>query len=173
MLDEIDVDGGTGEVMEGATLTQARTMLRSNELAVEAERRSKAVLESQELQLVADLHAKEAALTVAIEDVRPRLVRGSADRLPFPDAAFDVVLCVNTIHNLPLDRCKQAIRELERVKKPGGHGYLQVDSWLNEQQHQDFLNWQLTAQTYFAPEEWRTLFAGCGYSGDYYWTLAE
>jgi membrane fusion protein (multidrug efflux system) len=48
-----------------ADLTQARTLLRSNELAVEAERRSKAVLESQELQLAADLHAKEAALTVA------------------------------------------------------------------------------------------------------------
>jgi len=40
-------------------------MLRSNELGVEAERRSKAVLESQELQLVADLHAREAALAVA------------------------------------------------------------------------------------------------------------
>ena len=48
-----------------ADLTQARTVLRSNELGVEAERRSKAVLESQELQLVADLHAKEAALAVA------------------------------------------------------------------------------------------------------------
>ena len=48
-----------------ADLTQARTLLRSNELAVEAERRSKAVLESQALQLVADLHAKEAALAVA------------------------------------------------------------------------------------------------------------
>ena len=50
---------------ERRTSTQARTLLRSNELAVEAERRSKAVLESQELQLVADLHAKEAALAVA------------------------------------------------------------------------------------------------------------
>ena len=48
-----------------ADLTQARTLLRSNELAAVAERRSKVVLESQELQLVADLHAKEAALAVA------------------------------------------------------------------------------------------------------------
>jgi membrane fusion protein (multidrug efflux system) len=48
-----------------AELTQARTMLRSNELAAEAERRSKAVLQSQEMQLVADLHAKEAGLAVA------------------------------------------------------------------------------------------------------------
>jgi len=47
-----------------ADLVQAQTGLRSNEAAAEAERRSKAVLESQDLQLVADLHAKEAALEV-------------------------------------------------------------------------------------------------------------
>jgi membrane fusion protein (multidrug efflux system) len=48
-----------------ADLAQAKTTLRSNEIGVEAELRSKAVLESQEPQLVADLHAKEAGLTVA------------------------------------------------------------------------------------------------------------
>lgn len=48
-----------------ADLAEARTLLRSNEAATEAERRGKAVLESQDLQLVADLHAKEAALEVA------------------------------------------------------------------------------------------------------------
>ena len=48
-----------------ADLAQARTGLRSNELAAEAERRSKAVLEAQDSQLVADLHAKQAALEVA------------------------------------------------------------------------------------------------------------
>ena len=48
-----------------ADLAQARTMLRSNEFSAEAERRSKSVLLSQDTQLVADLHAKEAALVVA------------------------------------------------------------------------------------------------------------
>jgi len=48
-----------------ADLEQAKTMLRSNEDAAEAERRTKAVLESQDLQLVADQHAKEAALNAA------------------------------------------------------------------------------------------------------------
>src|SRR5580704_3439089 len=48
-----------------ADLAQAKTLLRSNELAAEAERRSKNVLESQDAQLVADLHAKQAALTAA------------------------------------------------------------------------------------------------------------
>ncbi|HXM13583.1 MAG TPA: HlyD family secretion protein [Terriglobales bacterium] len=44
-----------------ADLEEAKTMLRSNEDSAEAERRTKAVLESQDLQLIADLHAKEAA----------------------------------------------------------------------------------------------------------------
>ena len=46
-----------------ADLNQARTMLRSSELAAEAERRSKDVLESQKTQLQADLRAKQANLT--------------------------------------------------------------------------------------------------------------
>ena len=45
-----------------ADLNQAQTMLRSSELAAEAERRSKVVLESQETQLQANLRAKQANL---------------------------------------------------------------------------------------------------------------
>src|SRR5712664_3656162 len=45
-----------------ADLNQAQAMLRSSELAAEAERRSKSVLESQEMQLQADLRAKQANL---------------------------------------------------------------------------------------------------------------
>jgi membrane fusion protein (multidrug efflux system) len=45
-----------------ADLNQAHTMLRSSELAAEAERGGKAVLESQDSQLQADLHAKQANL---------------------------------------------------------------------------------------------------------------
>jgi membrane fusion protein, multidrug efflux system len=48
-----------------ADLDQAKTGLHASEAAVLAERREKAVLESQEHLLEADLHAKEAALAVA------------------------------------------------------------------------------------------------------------
>ena len=48
-----------------ADLEQARTLLRSSEAAAEAERRQKIVLESQEVQLIADQRAKEASLAVA------------------------------------------------------------------------------------------------------------
>ena len=48
-----------------ADLEQAKAALSSNQSGVDAERRGLDVLGSQELQLIADLHAKEAALTVA------------------------------------------------------------------------------------------------------------
>ncbi|HVO61296.1 MAG TPA: HlyD family secretion protein [Terriglobales bacterium] len=48
-----------------ADLEQARTLLRSNELAAEAERRQKIVLQSQEMQLLADERARAANLVVA------------------------------------------------------------------------------------------------------------
>jgi membrane fusion protein, multidrug efflux system len=48
-----------------AKLEEAKTALRSNQIAVEAQRRSKTVLESQQQQLIADLHAKEASLAAA------------------------------------------------------------------------------------------------------------
>jgi len=62
-----------------ADLDQANALLHSSELAVEAERRAKAVLESQEGQLVADLHAKEAALTVAQVDLGYTKIFAPAD----------------------------------------------------------------------------------------------
>ncbi|HUO61539.1 MAG TPA: TolC family protein [Candidatus Acidoferrales bacterium] len=48
-----------------ADLSKATTSLRSSDLTVETERRQKNVLQSQELQLAADLRAKEAGLVAA------------------------------------------------------------------------------------------------------------
>jgi membrane fusion protein, multidrug efflux system len=62
-----------------ADLEEARTAQRSSEAAAEAERRSKAVLESQYSQLVADLHAKQASLQVAQVDLGYTRIVAPAD----------------------------------------------------------------------------------------------
>ena len=62
-----------------ADLEQAKTSLKSNEISVEAERRTKDVLESQERQLVADLHAKEAGLKVAQVNLGYTQIRSPGD----------------------------------------------------------------------------------------------
>jgi SAM-dependent methyltransferase len=111
------------------------------------------------------------ALEHAMDDVRRYCLRATADGLPFGTDAFDLVISINTIHNLPLDRCKAALAEMERVSRT--HKYLQVDSWLTEEQHANFERWQLTAVTYFDPAGWRKIFDEVAYTGDYYWTMTE
>jgi cyclopropane fatty-acyl-phospholipid synthase-like methyltransferase len=128
------------------------------------------------LQVVPDvavfgLDVSQYAVEHAMDDVRRRVVRGTADALPFPDRSFDLVVSINTIHNLDRERCAAAVREMERVSRRAK--YLQVDSWLDETQRQNFERWVLTALTYFEPDGWRRLFADAGYTGDYYWTLTE
>jgi SAM-dependent methyltransferase len=120
---------------------------------------------------VVGLDVSAYALSQAMDDVRTGLVLGSADRLPFPDRTFDLVLSINAVHNLERDGCVRALREMERVGRR--HRYVQVDSWLSELQREKFERWQLTARTYSDPEGWRRLFAEAGYTGDYYWTLTE
>jgi ubiquinone/menaquinone biosynthesis C-methylase UbiE len=46
------------------------------------------------------------------------LVRGRADRLPFPDSSFDLVCCVNAIHHFGNQRT--FIAEARRLLRPGG-----------------------------------------------------
>ena len=120
---------------------------------------------------VAGVDISEYAIVHAMDDVRPFLTLGTADALPFPDATFDLVVSINTAHNLERPRCVQAVRELERVSRRAK--YLQVDSWLTEEQRIKFERWQLTALTYSDPDGWRNLLAEAGYTGEYYWTLTE
>jgi membrane fusion protein, multidrug efflux system len=64
---------------EDAALDEAKSALHSSELGVEAERRGKDVLESQESLLAADLRAKEAALTLAQVDLGYTRIAAPAD----------------------------------------------------------------------------------------------
>ena len=120
---------------------------------------------------VVGLDVSRYALGQAMADVRPGLVRGSAERLPFEDRTFDLVVSINTVHNLERAACVRALAEIERVSRR--HRYVQVDSWLNDLQREKFERWQLTAQTYSDPAGWRGLFTEAGYHGDYYWTVME
>ena len=120
---------------------------------------------------VAGLDVSAYAVERAMDDVRPFVLVGSADALPFADKSFDLVVSINTVHNLERDRCVLAISEMERVSRR--FRYLQVDSYRSEQERENFERWQLTAVTYFDPAGWRRVFEQAGYTGDYYWTITE
>lgn len=120
---------------------------------------------------VTGLDISAYALGEAMGDVRGGLVQGNAERLPFATGAFDLVISINTVHNLARAACIEALREIERVSRR--HRYVQVDSWLTDEQREKFERWQLTAATYSDPDGWRRLFREAGYGGDYYWTVTE
>ena len=111
------------------------------------------------------------ALENAMESVKPFLRLGNAKELPFPDQSFDLVLAINTVHNLPLPECKQALREVQRVSRR--HTFIVVDAWRTEEERARLERWILTAQTYMHVADWEKLFAEVGYTGDYYWFIAE
>jgi len=113
----------------------------------------------------------EYALMKCEPEVIGRLHLGSADRLPFPSGSFQAVLAINTIHNLPRERCKIALQEMERLAP--GKGFVKVDSYLSPEQKQVFESWVLTAEFHDYPPGWIKLFAEAGYTGDYDWTIIE
>ena len=95
----------------------------------------------------------------------------NANNIPYPDDSFDLVIAINAIHNLPPIDCKQALREIERVSRK--HAFVMNDAWRNEAEHKSMLAWNRTALTYMHVDDWKKLFAEVGYSGDYYWFIAE
>ncbi|WP_193179306.1 class I SAM-dependent methyltransferase [Nisaea sediminum] len=117
------------------------------------------------------LDISEYALMNCHPEVIGRLHLGSADHLPFPDGAFDAVISLDTIHNLPRPRALEALREIQRISN--GHAYVRVDSYRTPEQKAVFENWVLTAEFHDYPDGWIKLFEEAGYTGDYYWTIIE
>lgn len=111
----------------------------------------------------------EYAIENAIGDMKPHLQVGNAITLPFENNSFDVVISINTVHNLIREECAQALREIERVSR--GRGFVTVDAYRNDKEREFMYAWNLTARTIMHVEEWKVFFEEVGYTGDYYWFI--
>jgi len=120
---------------------------------------------------IAGIDISEYAIENALETVKPFLRVGDAKELPYEDNSFDLVTAINTIHNLPLEECKQALREIERVTRH--HAFVQLDAYRTQEEKERLERWVLTCKTYMHANEWKELFGEVGYTGDYYWFIAE
>ena len=107
------------------------------------------------------------AIDNAIVPMRPHVQVADARHLPFPDNSFDLVISINTVHNLDRPDLIQALREIERVSR--GASFVTVDAYRNEDEREAMFAWNLTARTILSVPEWIDLFAEAGYTGDYYW----
>lgn len=87
-----------------------------------------------------------------------RILRGSVNALPFPDARFDLVSCIDVIVGAMVDDAG-AVRELRRVTRPGGWVLLSAAAyrWLMSAHDRA----TLTARRYTARDV-RALLEGAG-----------
>lgn len=120
---------------------------------------------------VVGIDISEYAINQAMPTVKQFLTAGNAKKLPYPDRSFDLVISINTVHNLVLEECKQALREIQRVSR--AHSFITMDAWRTEEERVNMTKWNLTAWTYMHVDDWKKLFKEVGYTGDYYWFIAE
>ncbi len=117
---------------------------------------------------VRGIDISEYAIENCLVDVAHRLQVGTAENLPFANKSFDLIISINTLHNLPRAGVIKALREIERV---GKQAYIVVDSYYTPDEKALFESWQLTAETHMYPSEWTQLFEEAGYRGYYSWNL--
>lgn len=120
---------------------------------------------------IAGLDISNYAYDQALPEIKPSIRLGTCEHLPFEDRSFDLVVSINTVHNLPLDGCKQAIKEIQRVSRK--HAFLMVDAWRTNEERERLSKWVVTCLTAMHVDEWKLLFEEVGYTGDYYWFIAE
>lgn len=105
----------------------------------------------------------------AIENAKPEIrdrlfVHRAEDPYPFDDKQFDLAISLTTLHNLPVERLADALKELDRVSR---NQYLVVESFRNERELFNLQCWALTCESFFRPQSWQWLFDRLGYHGDY------
>jgi len=96
---------------------------------------------------------------------------GNANKLPYSDKEFDLILSINTLHNLYCFDLFLALQEIERVGKD--KKYLCVESYRNETEKVNLLYWQVTCEAFFSTDEWKWIFNQNNYRGDYSFIFFE
>jgi sporadic carbohydrate cluster protein (TIGR04323 family) len=86
------------------------------------------------------------------------------NKLNFNDKFFDLVISINTLHNLKLHNLNQSLKEIERV---GKSKFICVESYRDEKEQFNLQCWALTAETIIDTHAWTWLFKISGYTGDY------
>jgi len=116
---------------------------------------------------VEGIDVSEYAIANAKETVRGCVRVGNAAALPYADRSFDLVVSINTVHNLDLEGSKRALREIQRVARR--HAFVMVDAWRTDEERERMRRWNLTALTYMHARDWERLFEEVGYTPEYYW----
>ncbi len=109
------------------------------------------------------------AIKNAKREIKKYLKVANAKKLPFPNKSFDIVIAINTIHNLNKKDCAKSIKEINRVCR--GKSFITVDAYRNFREKKRMYEWNLTAKTIMSVRQWKKFFNQNSYKGDYYWFI--
>ncbi len=118
---------------------------------------------------VKGLEISEYAIQNSKSEVKNLIHQGNATKLPFENDSFDLIISINTLHNLSRNDFKIAIKEINRVSKR--NSFITVDAWTDEESKDRMIKWNLTALTYMHVDDWKVFFKENNYKGDYYWFM--
>ena len=104
-------------------------------------------------------------------EIRDKISLGTASKLPYENNSFDLVISLNTLHNLYCFDLINSLKEIERVAKK--NKYICVESYRNEAEKVNLLYWQVTCESFFTPDEWQWFFDQAKYTGDHSFIFFE
>lgn len=108
------------------------------------------------------------ALSQAPENIKNNLIIANAKELPFEDKSFDLVLSINSLHNImTISEVSEALSEIVRTSKKDA--YITVAAYSNPSEKKLIDDWAVVATAYLEEKEWINLFEKVGYRGDYFW----
>jgi SAM-dependent methyltransferase len=71
-----------------------------------------------------EVDERQHAKNMAAPQVGLQFVAAGAQAIPFPDASFDLALMLKSLHHVSVPLMAQALGEVARVVRPGGHLYV-------------------------------------------------
>ena len=124
-------------------------------------------LQHNDKYIVKGIDISNYAIENSMPEVKEKLEVGNAKKLNFEDNSFDLVISINTIHNLEKEDCAKSLREIERVSKKDK--FIVVDAYKNDEEKKRMFAWNLTGKTIMHVDEWKIFFKENGYTGDHFW----
>jgi ubiquinone/menaquinone biosynthesis C-methylase UbiE len=114
---------------------------------------------------IAGIDISRYGINHALPQVKKYLkIHKAQDHYPFTDNYFDLVVSLNTFHNLKVFELEKALKEVQRV---GKNKYIVVESYRNEKELFNLQCWALTCEAFFSKDAWEYLYKHFGYTGDY------